>query len=70
MLKEDVGTRLKECRIQLNMTQREVAQNLGIAQPVYQRFEKGIFECNYNQLYALCKLFDVSADYILGLTEY
>ncbi|MDE6200573.1 MAG: helix-turn-helix domain-containing protein [Clostridiales bacterium] len=69
-LKCDVGIRLKERRQQLNMTQRDVAKALGVSQPVYQRFEKGIFECNYSQLFALCKLFDISADYLLGLTDY
>lgn len=69
-LKNDVGIRLKERRQQLNMTQRDVAKAIGVAQPVYQRFEKGIFECNYAQLVALCKLFDISADYLLGLTDY
>ncbi|MDE7405542.1 MAG: helix-turn-helix domain-containing protein [Clostridiales bacterium] len=69
-LKSDVGNRLKERRQQLNMTQRDVAEAIGVAQPVYQRFEKGIFECNYLQLFALCKLFDISADYLLGLTDY
>ena len=69
-IKEIVGKKLKERRTQLKMTQREVAEALGIAQPVYQRFENGIFECNYSQIVALCKLFDISADYLLGLTEY
>lgn len=70
MLKEEVGKRLKECRIQLKMTQRDVANILNVAQPVYQRFEKGIFECNYSQLCELCKLYEVSADYLLGLTDF
>lgn len=69
-LKNDVGIKLKERRQQLNMTQRDVAKAIDVAQPVYQRFEKGIFECNYTQLVALCKLFDISADYLLGLTDY
>lgn len=69
-LKSEVGIRLKERRQQLNMTQRDVAKAIGVAQPVYQRFEKGIFECNYSQLVALCKLYDISADYLLGLTDY
>lgn len=70
MLKESVGKKLKERREQLKLTQREVAAALGVAQPVYQRFEKGIYECSYDQLSELCKLFDISADYLLGLTEY
>ncbi len=69
-LKESVGKKLRERRMQLKMTQREVSTALGVAQPVYQRFEKGIYECSYSQLLALCKLFDISADYLLGLTEY
>ena len=69
-LKEEVGKKLKERREQLKLTQRQVAQRLGVAQPVYHRFEKGIFECSYEQLYALCKLFDLSADFLLGLSDY
>ena len=69
LLKEELGKKLKERREQLGLTQRQVAESLGVAQPVYQRFEKGIFECNYSQLSALCKLYDISADYLLGLTD-
>ncbi len=69
-LKEEVGKRMRERRLQLKLTQREVAEKLGIAQPVYQRFEKGVYECNYAMLAAVCKLYDVSADYLLGLDEY
>ena len=70
MLKEEVGARLKECRTSMGLTQKAVAEKLGVAQPVYQRFEKGTFECNYEQLKILCEIFDVSADYLLGLTDY
>lgn len=70
ILKEQVGDRMKDRRVQLGMTQRQAATALGIAQPVYQRFEKGIFECSYAQLVAVCKLFDLSADYLLGLSDY
>lgn len=70
MLKEEVGARLKECRTSMGLTQKAVAEKLGAAQPVYQRFEKGTFECNYEQLKILCEIFDVSADYLLGIKEY
>lgn len=68
--KEEVGRKLRERRLQLRLTQRQVAKELGIAQPVYQRFEKGVYECSYAQLAAICALFDLSADYLLGLTDY
>lgn len=69
-LKESVGQKMKDARKQLGWSQREVAQRLGVAQPIYQRFEKGIFECSYEQLRDICILFDLSADYLLGLSEY
>lgn len=69
-VKAEVGARLKERRLQLNMTQRQVAEALHIAQPVYQRFEKGLYECSYSQIIEICRLFDISSDYLLGLSEY
>ncbi|MBQ3597311.1 MAG: helix-turn-helix transcriptional regulator [Clostridia bacterium] len=65
-MKEKVGKRLLECRKACNLTQKQVATALGVAQPVYQRFEKGVFECSYEQLVKLSEIFDVSIDYILG----
>ncbi len=70
IIKKELGAKLKERRLQLKLTQREVAARLGIAQPVYERFEKGVYECNYDQLAAICRLLDISSDYLLGLTEY
>ena len=50
--------------------QAEIAELMGVKQPVYQRFEKGTFECNYIQLVKLADIYDVSIDYLLGRTEY
>lgn len=69
MLKAAVGNRLKECRLSRNMTQMQVAAYLGVAQPVYQRYEKGVYECTYEQIAKLCDLFDISADFLLCRTE-
>ncbi len=68
-MKEEVGKRLFDCRKAIGLTQKQVAEALGVAQPVYQRFEKGTFECNYEQLAKLAELFDVSVDYLLGRAE-
>lgn len=69
-MKEEVGRRLLESRKSCNMTQLEVAKSIGVAQPVYQRFEKGMYECSYEQLVKLCDLFDISCDYLLGRKEW
>ena len=68
--KEDVGKRLRECRLGLGYTQAEIANLMDVKQPVYQRFEKGIFECNYTQLIKLADIYDVSIDYLLGRSEF
>ncbi len=70
MLKQDVGNRFKICREELKLSQRDVAKLLNVAQPVYQRFEKGIYECTYEQLLKLSEIFDVSIDYFFGKKEF
>ena len=68
-MKEEVGKRLYDCRKSCKLTQQDVAQLLGVKQPVYQRFEKGVYECNYEQLVKLAEIFDVSIDYLLGKAD-
>ena len=64
-----VGERLKEARKAKGITQEEAGKALGILQTAYSRFERGVFQLNYEQLIILCRLFDCSADYLLGLSE-
>lgn len=40
-----------------------------MVQPAYARYELGMIELDYQKLVALCKLYDVSSDYILGLRD-
>lgn len=51
------------------MTQKAVANHLGITQQVYSRYELGINEMPIRYLVALCRFYGVSADYLLGLTQ-
>ncbi len=53
-----------------NITQKEMAYKLGIKQQQYARYEKGINVMPVTYLPKICKILNVSADYILGLTEY
>ncbi len=62
--------RLTEQRKMNNMTQREVAQKLGIAQPSYIRYENGKSEPTIENLIKLADLFDVSIDFLCGRKEY
>lgn len=66
-IKKEVGKRLKESRQAAGYTQAQVAKLLLMTQQQYSRFENGIFELNYSQLVTLCKLYDISADYLFDL---
>lgn len=62
--------RLIEQRKLNKMTQTYVAEKLGISQPSYIRYEFGSAEPSLQNLVKLADLFDVSADYLLGRTEF
>lgn len=69
-LKEEIGKRLKECKLSCGLTQTQVTEELGVVHPVYLRFDKGKFECNYEQLVKLSTLFDTSIDYLFGKSDF
>ena len=56
---------VRDCK---NITQKELAEYLGIKQQ-YARYEKGINIMPITYLSKICEYLDVSADYILGLTD-
>ena len=61
--------RLKELRIEKGDTQKVIASYLGITFFAYQKYEYGSREPSFDMLINLCKYFDVSADYLLGLSD-
>lgn len=61
--------RIRDLREDNDKTQQEVAEYLGTSQTMYARYERGANEMPIRHLIALCRLYQVSADYILGLDE-
>lgn len=59
-------TALVEQRKLNRLTQRDVANHLGIAQSSYIRYENGKAEPTLENLVKIADLFDVSTDYLLG----
>ena len=55
-----IGSNLKEARRYKGYTQRMVAEKLHMTQQQYSRFENGVFELNYDQILALCKLLEIT----------
>ena len=61
--------RLKELRKDSGKTQAQIAEILNVKQNTYSQYENGLREIPLNMLILLAKHYEVSADYILGLTE-
>lgn len=57
---------IRDCK---NITQKEVAEAIGVKQQQYSRYEKGINIMPVTYLTQICKFLNVSSDYILGLSD-
>ena len=64
-----LGKRLKELREEKGLTQKEVAQEFNINAVTYLHYEKTQREPSLSLLADMAKFFDVSVDYLLGLTD-
>ena len=58
---------IRDLREDADKTQTEIAQVLGTSQTMYARYERGANELPIRHLISLCRYYQVSADYILGL---
>ena len=61
--------KLRDLREDSDYTQEYVASILGTSQTMYARYERGANELPIHHLITLCKLYNVSSDYILGLSN-
>lgn len=61
--------RMRDLREDNDFTQEYVAHYLGTSQTMYARYERGANEMPIRHLIALCKLYGVSSDYMLGLSD-
>ena len=61
--------RIRDLREDCDLTQREVAEFLGIQQTVYSRYERGFQTIPVEHLLKLADFYHVSTDYLLGRTN-
>lgn len=61
--------RIRALRQDNDLSQREIADMLGIAQTTYSQYELDKRPMPIEYLVALCKFYKVSADYMLGLSD-
>ena len=63
-------TNIEKERLEKRMTQKAVADAIGVTEKVYREYESGAKLPKAEFLISLSKLFGVSCDYLLGLTDY
>ena len=68
-LKMEFSERLKELRKKANFTQVEVAEKLGISQPAYASWERGVKKPTQENLVKIAQVLNVSVDYLVGNSE-
>ena len=64
-----VSEKIKELRIENKYSQSFVAEHLKIDRSNYSKYELGKLEPSLEMIRQLCLLYNVSADYLLGLKE-
>ncbi len=58
--------RLKELRVEKNLTTTSLAEKLGVSNSTISRWENGVIVPNIDHLYNIANIFDVPSDYLIG----
>lgn len=61
--------RLTQLRKERGINQQNVADYMGVSQVSISNWERGFKEPNYQALIDLTNFFDVSSDYLLGISD-
>ena len=61
--------RMRNLREDRDLTQKELGQVINKSQQGYSHIEDGRAELKIDDLIKLCKFYNVSADYFIGLSE-
>ena len=64
-----IGERIKELRLENKLSQAKLGNLLLVSQDTVSLWEKGKSLPTAEYIIAMCKLFEISADYILGLVD-
>ncbi len=65
----DYKLRIRDLREDHDKTQQNIADILGTSQTMYARYERGASELPVRHLIRLSKYYNVSMEYIAGLTD-
>ena len=65
----NMGEKLRSLRIEKNLTQKQVADWIGLAISAVSSYESGSRYPTYDTLIKLARMFHVSTDYLLGIAD-
>lgn len=63
------SNRLRQLRYEKDISQRELAESIGVEQRSISKYETEESEPNFKKLIKMAEFFNVSTDYLLGLTD-
>lgn len=66
---ESFNEKLKQLRIERALSQNTVAEKLGLTRAAYANYEQGIREPSYEILKKICQFYEVTSDYLIGLSD-
>ncbi|MBR6413729.1 MAG: helix-turn-helix transcriptional regulator [Oscillospiraceae bacterium] len=65
----DYRERLRQLREDRDLTQAEIGKTIQKSQQGYNHIETGRAELKIEDLVSLCRFYNLSADYVIGLTN-
>lgn len=65
----EIAHRIRNIREDHALTQKQIADVLNTSQQYYSEYENGKREIPTRHVLKLCQFYNVSADYLLGLTD-
>lgn len=65
----NMGEKLKTLRLEKRLTQKQVADRIGLAISAVSSYESGTRYPSYDVLVKLARIFHVSTDFLLGMTN-
>ncbi|MCI9407150.1 MAG: helix-turn-helix transcriptional regulator [Clostridia bacterium] len=68
-MKYEIKYRLKELRKEKGLTQKQLAELVNKSETGLASWEQGLSEPSINDIRLLCRIFQVSADYLLGIKD-
>lgn len=64
-----IGESIKTLRIEKNMSQQALAEEIGVSQKAIDYWERGVNEPKASYIIKLATFFNVSSDYLLGMSD-